>query len=150
AERAHLGDLRGDAFERAGIDAEPGVAHQGFAGQLEQDSLEPGRHYWSRVSHASLRTAARSANELYYRPACLATSAAKSSFFFSRPSPSSQRTKRRIFTFSPILEMSSVRSAPMVFLPSVSRTHTWSSRQMSFFHLASCPSTTLGIIASGI
>ncbi len=40
------------------------------------------------------------------RPACFATSAAKSSFFFSRPSPSSKRTKRRILMFSPIFAIS--------------------------------------------
>ena len=42
AERAHLGDLGGDALEVCGLDAEAGVAHQGFAGELEQDALEAG------------------------------------------------------------------------------------------------------------
>src|SRR5690606_32034036 len=41
------------------------------------------------------------------RPACAATSAAKSVFFFSRPSPSSNRTKRRTRMFSPIFATSS-------------------------------------------
>jgi hypothetical protein len=35
AERAYFGDLGGDALEDGGIDAEAGVAHEGFARELE-------------------------------------------------------------------------------------------------------------------
>lgn len=47
-------------------------------------------------------------------PAAFATSVAKSSFFFSRPSPSSKRAKRRILMFSPIFAMSSCWSCSIV------------------------------------
>ena len=61
---------------------------------------------------------------LYAWPACFWTSATKSSALFSRPSPTSKRTKRRILMFSPVLATSSVSSARMSFLPSGSFTQT--------------------------
>src|SRR6185369_2002315 len=59
-------------------------------------------------------------------PMVLATSAARSSFFFSMPSPTWYRVNRRMEMFSPILAMASVTTSWTFFLSSF--TNGWSTR----------------------
>src|SRR5690606_30734541 len=77
----------------------------------------------------------------------LATSAAKSSLFFSMPSPTSKRTKRRTAIFSPILAPVSLTSSPTRFLSSF--TQNWSTRQTVSKYLSIFPWTIFSRMFSG-
>ena len=68
AELGHLRDLGDDALDGRAVDAVGVIAHQGFAGELEQDALVRGASRQSRRSRLAFFAAA----------ACAATSAAKS------------------------------------------------------------------------
>src|SRR6185295_13906758 len=96
AERVDALHLVGDRRHHRFIDAERLRAHQGLAGDLEEDAAV-GRllrlHQW---------------------PAWAMTSAAKSSLRFSMPSPSLKREKRRTWMFSPILPTFSAMSCATV------------------------------------
>ena len=105
-EPRHLGDLGDDAIDHLAIDAVRILAHQRFARQLEQDApvaraRAAGTAATGTVTAAglavmaanSVRVGAEASAAADYALVIAATSAAKSSFFFSMPSPTTKRTK---------------------------------------------------------
>jgi len=77
----------------------------------------------------------------------LATSAARSSFFFSMPSPTWYRVNRRMEMFSPILATASVTTSWTFFLSSF--TKGWSTRHTVSKYFSIFPVRIFSIIASG-
>jgi hypothetical protein len=87
----HFRDLVRDVGEDVGVDAGAPSTHEGFTGQLEKDALVFGlRHSRRFIAERRLRRAAFSCLQGVIRDYFMyeATSAAKSSDFFSMPSPS--------------------------------------------------------------
>mmetsp|Transcript_44208 Transcript_44208/g.99648 ORF Transcript_44208/g.99648 Transcript_44208/m.99648 type:complete len:495 (-) Transcript_44208:766-2250(-) len=76
------------------------------------------------------------------------TPAAKSSSFFSRPSPRTRRWKRRMTIFSPNFATFSFRTSPTVLSSSLS--HFWPRRAISSYFFLRRPSTIFSLMLSGL
>mmetsp|Transcript_75774 Transcript_75774/g.235064 ORF Transcript_75774/g.235064 Transcript_75774/m.235064 type:complete len:542 (-) Transcript_75774:251-1876(-) len=93
-------------------------------------------------------------NERGGKPYCLylassfSTPAAKSSSFFSKPSPRTKRSKRRMMRFSPSLAMRSFRTSCTVL--SSSLRNFWFIRDISSYFFLRRPSTIFSLMFSGL
>mmetsp|Transcript_45783 Transcript_45783/g.106992 ORF Transcript_45783/g.106992 Transcript_45783/m.106992 type:complete len:259 (-) Transcript_45783:32-808(-) len=99
------------------------------------------------ASKAPLLTSVRDAHCLYFASS-FSTPAAKSSSFFSRPSPSWRRTNRRITRFSPSLAIFSFKTSWTVLSSSLS--HFWLNKAVSSNFFFKRPTTIFSLMLSGL
>mmetsp|Transcript_16343 Transcript_16343/g.47865 ORF Transcript_16343/g.47865 Transcript_16343/m.47865 type:complete len:239 (-) Transcript_16343:1006-1722(-) len=100
----------------------------------------------SSLGFSSLGFSASSAPDLYLASS-FSTPAAKSSSFFSRPSPRFSLTKRRITRFSPSFAMRSFSTSSTVFSSSLS--HFCFMRDISSYFFLRRPTTIFSLMFSG-
>ena len=123
AEGLDLGDLLGDLGRDGRVDAELLLAHQGFAGEFQQDPADRrGRHIRSIISAKSWHNA----GAIWSIAPIPATSRSPTASTATH-SPTLNRTKRVTVMFSPSLAMAACTSCCDRHLGS--RIDGWSSRQ---------------------